>query len=251
VVVVSDMSTLPTASVRAFDYTGIEPAIAEKMRQTATSIRSRHRGLIQVAIEIGVELMAVKEQIGHGRFRQWLQAEFPDSERTATNFMRAAEVFGTKTATVADLPPTVVYALAAKTTPAAGRDDIVRRLDGGERLTAGDIKSAITSMKIEVARNARLETAKNWSRARKRRAERQAARFETEKLVREAADAKVEESAKTAADLLRSVCSKELLERVRTLRSESGHFLFELIFLRHLLAEPSSIRSQERSGSAQ
>jgi hypothetical protein len=247
----SDMSTLPTVSVRAFDYTGIEPAIAEKMRQTATSIRSRHRGLIQVAIEIGVELMAVKEQIGHGRFRQWLQAEFPDSERTATNFMRAAEVFGTKTATVADLPPTVVYALAAKTIPAAGRDDIVRRLEGGERLTASDIKIAITSMKNEVARNARLETDKNWRRDRKRRAERRAARWETEKLVREAADAKVEEIAKTAADLLRAAWSEKLLQQVRALRSASDHFLFEPIFLRHLLAEPPGIRPQERSTSSE
>jgi hypothetical protein len=68
------------------------------------------------------------ERLGHGNFLPWIEAEFGMSEWTARNFMRVAEEFGGKSGTVPDLPPTVLYQLAAPSTPEPiGRVANVRR----------------------------------------------------------------------------------------------------------------------------
>jgi hypothetical protein len=48
--------------------------------------------------------------------------------------MRAAETFQTKTEAVADLPPTLVYKLAAPSTPRSIREKVVADLEAGRRI---------------------------------------------------------------------------------------------------------------------
>lgn len=73
-------------------------------------------------VEIGRDLIAVKEAIGHGNFLPWIEAEFGMTDRTARNFMSVAETFGSKSEIVSDFTPTILYALAAPSTP----DDVVQ-----------------------------------------------------------------------------------------------------------------------------
>ncbi|UGB28689.1 DUF3102 domain-containing protein (plasmid) [Methylorubrum sp. B1-46] len=67
----------------------------------------------------------MKELLGHGNFLPWIKDEFGMSDRTALNFMRVAERF--KSEIVSDLPPTVLYALAAPSTPDEVKDEIIDR----------------------------------------------------------------------------------------------------------------------------
>jgi hypothetical protein len=71
-----------------------------------------------------------------GNFLPWIEAEFGMHENTARNFMRVAEMFG-KSTTVVDLPPTVLYALAAPSTPedAPGRTAAFRNCREAQRST--------------------------------------------------------------------------------------------------------------------
>ena len=68
-------------------------------------------------IEIGRELTAVKADLPHGQFLPWIKAEFEMGERTAQRFMYIADRFGFKSVTMTDFKPTILYALAAPSTP--------------------------------------------------------------------------------------------------------------------------------------
>lgn len=68
-------------------------------RQTAANI-----------IEIGKRLIEAKKMVGHGNWLAYLREKVQFSERTARNFMRAAEEFSNRQA-LADLEPSKVYLL--------------------------------------------------------------------------------------------------------------------------------------------
>ncbi len=51
------------------------------------------------------------------------------AERSARRFMDAAEAFGSKSANVADLPATVLYALTAPSTPEPIREEFMREAE--------------------------------------------------------------------------------------------------------------------------
>ncbi|MCX5579110.1 DUF3102 domain-containing protein, partial [Kaistia terrae] len=99
--------------VASFDYADIAPEDAERLQGAAAQIRLWRKSTIQRMISTGVCLLAAKQVLGHGRFTAWLEAEFGWTDRTARNYMLAAEAFETKTEIISDLPATVVYQLAS------------------------------------------------------------------------------------------------------------------------------------------
>ena len=80
-------------------------------------------------IEVGRELLGVKEAVGHGHFGAWLKAEFGWTERTAQNLMSVAERFGSNPKLISDLPiqPTAAYLLEAPSVPDEARRRPSRR----------------------------------------------------------------------------------------------------------------------------
>jgi hypothetical protein len=67
-------------------------------------------------VEIGKLLIAAKRKVAHGEWLPWLSQHFGKSERTARNYMSAAEWVAFKSATVADLKirPSALYWLSQK-----------------------------------------------------------------------------------------------------------------------------------------
>lgn len=64
------------------------------LAQRADRIRSLQADVQRGIIQIGFELIAAKEQVGHGNWSHWLDKEFSWSDRTARYFMACAERFG-------------------------------------------------------------------------------------------------------------------------------------------------------------
>ncbi|MGH7222012.1 MAG: DUF3102 domain-containing protein, partial [Gemmataceae bacterium] len=79
--------------VLGFDYSLVGDS-ADKVRSSAEKIRRTVQKTIEDIIEVGTELLTVKEVVGHGHFGEWLRAEFGWTIRTAQNFMSVAERFG-------------------------------------------------------------------------------------------------------------------------------------------------------------
>jgi Protein of unknown function (DUF3102) len=103
--------------VVSFDYTQINGAVADNARACAARIQTLFRGQQTASIGIGKELLAIKEELGHGNFVRWIEAEFDLTERTAENYMRAAAMFGDKSEIVSVLRSTTLYRLSAKSAP--------------------------------------------------------------------------------------------------------------------------------------
>jgi hypothetical protein len=83
----------------------------------------------------------VKKRIGHGGFLRWIEAEFGMSCATAERFMRVSENLGEKFVTVTNLSPSILYALAAPSTPEPVIQEVVERAAAGERVTSDDVKA--------------------------------------------------------------------------------------------------------------
>ena len=121
-------------------YEPLPPKDVTFIASASERIRLRMKRTSEDIIEIGKDLMEVKKRLNHGQFGFWLENEFEMSESTALNFMRVAEKFGTKSATVTDFTPKVIYLLAAPSTP----DEVVEKAQAvaasGEKVTVADVK---------------------------------------------------------------------------------------------------------------
>jgi hypothetical protein len=135
--------------VVGFNYDLLETKVAEQVRSAAERIRGKVKRTIEDIIEVGNDLLAVKEALGHGQFGPWLQAEFGWTERTARNFMSVAERFGPKTEIISDLAiaPTAAYLLAAPSAPDEARQAAIERAEAGEQITTAVAKGIVAEAK--------------------------------------------------------------------------------------------------------
>lgn len=129
-----------------FDYATVDEDKRVFLQESAESIKAELKRTARGVVAIGEKLIGVKEALEHGQFLAWINAEFDDlTEMTAVRFMQVAARFG-KSNILLDYPVSVLYALAAPSTP----DEIV------ERVTSGQITptvKAISAAKQEVQRN--------------------------------------------------------------------------------------------------
>ncbi len=112
-----------------------------KLVAHAKAIRALGRRAIADIIRIGEHLIDAKAIVGHGGWLAWLEREFGWAERTARNYMSAAEL-AAKSAIVADLDidAGALYLLAARSTPLEVVADIAAL---GRRIVHEDVASRI------------------------------------------------------------------------------------------------------------
>ncbi len=120
-----------TTALVPFTYADLDPALADRPRSQAERIRQRIEGQTQAMIETGRDLTAVKDNMAHGTFLAWVEAECGISPRLAQMYMRAAEWSDENAKSISLLPPTVVLKLSSKSVPDGVRQDIVKRFEAG------------------------------------------------------------------------------------------------------------------------
>jgi hypothetical protein len=128
----SPQSSTSTTAVQVEDETFV--------REAADRIRSRMTHSAQSIIEIGRDLIRVKERLGHGNFLPWIDREFRMTEKTAERFMSVAERFGDKFDSVSTLGLTALYELAAPSTPEEVRSEVEARVASGQSVTTAEVK---------------------------------------------------------------------------------------------------------------
>lgn len=138
--------------VPPFDYGSIDPAVAAEAQETADRIRAGFCDMRLSIIEIGNDLLKIKNMLAHGEFGAWLDAEFGMSDRTARRYMLAAETLGSISDNLAELPKHVINALAAPSTPDVVKDVVIAEVEAGNTPKVADVKSMIAEAKaIEAA----------------------------------------------------------------------------------------------------
>lgn len=149
----------PAVIATGFDYSALTADVASEVRAAASRVQAACSKAMTTLLDIGKELLVVKERLDHGQFGAWLTAEFGWSIRSAQNYMLAAECFGDKYETVALLQPATVYALAAPSMPDKVRDQVVAGLSSGE-LKPEDVGDVVRQARINVAVERKAEAAK-------------------------------------------------------------------------------------------
>jgi len=153
----------------AFDYSQLDAGIAEKAEAAARRIRNR---LAKSVVEIGHELLQIKEALKHGQFTEWLDAELGLKRRSAENYMNAARLSETESASVALLPPTALYDLAAPNVPEDVRKDVLAIVSSaGRPMKASEIRAELADRRRRKAaeRHEARETERRAQLPKKRR----------------------------------------------------------------------------------
>lgn len=120
---------------KGFDYASLDTETSQFVQQQTGEIRVLMKRTAQGIIEVGQKLIEIKERLGHGRFGDWLLAEFDWTWKTATRFMNVAGQFNFDNLSNLDLAPSALYILAAPSTPKAVRSEAIARAKAGESIT--------------------------------------------------------------------------------------------------------------------
>lgn len=126
-----------------FDYTALDTETRVVVQQYTDEIKGLVRRTASDTKNIGLKLIEVKPRLGHGHFMHWLKSEFDWSISTANKFMQVGEQFKFINITNLDIPISVLYFLAAPSTPNAARNEAIERANSGESLTLFEAKAII------------------------------------------------------------------------------------------------------------
>jgi hypothetical protein len=119
-----------------FDYSVVPDGIAAEMREAAGHIR---RNAQAAFIEAGMTLLKIKGLIDHGHFLAWIEPECGLKIRTAQRAMQVAQLV-IEYVNLTYLPTDSLLLLASRSAPKPLRDEIIQRINAGNRPTAAEIK---------------------------------------------------------------------------------------------------------------
>lgn len=136
IVRLTSMPTSASPQVRQeFDYTSLDAVTSQFVQQQTGEIRTLMKRTAQDIIELGQKLIAVKQKIGHGRFEDWLKAEFDWTQMTANRFMNVAKQIKSNSLLDLAIAPSALYEIFAPSTPEAARTEALNRAASGESIT--------------------------------------------------------------------------------------------------------------------
>jgi len=138
--------TLPLKE-QCFDYVTLNSETKIVVMQHTHKIKTLMRRTAQDIIDIGQNLISVKEQLGHGQFRRWLKAEFDWSVRTAARFMQVYTKFKNANLAHLDIATSALYLLAEPSTPNEVQEEVLELAKQGESITYAKAKNSLNQRK--------------------------------------------------------------------------------------------------------
>ncbi|WP_284946725.1 hypothetical protein [Acidisoma cladoniae] len=194
-----------------FSYAALDPSVASMARKAADDIRQSQKSFLA---DIGKALLAVKAGMTHGMFGAWLDAEFRMGARTAENYMNAAKFLEGKSETVSLLPPTAVYALAAKDADPIVVAEVLAEAEAGAVLSASVVRDRLagaTKARLAAAAVKSAEEVKREKENEKKRRQAQAARDKQREAESAAFDLRARANAQKAANHLITTYQRDRL----------------------------------------
>jgi hypothetical protein len=141
---------------REMFYGSMSATDAERLRSAAGRMSTCMGAVARGILIMGRELIAICDSLP-GHFEEWLRLEFDMSRATAYNYMSVVRHFGDVPEVVKALPSTTVYKLAAKSTPDALREAVVKEIAGGAQVSPKDVDRRITEAKNKAREDKRAE----------------------------------------------------------------------------------------------
>ncbi len=126
-----------------FDYAQLEQSDRDFIQGRTNEIKALVKRTAQDIIDIGSMLIEVKERLPHGMWGGWLDTEFGWDQRTARRFTTVAVKFKSDIMSDLNISPTVLYLLAAPSTPDEARTEAIDRASDGETITHKSAKEIV------------------------------------------------------------------------------------------------------------
>lgn len=139
-------AALAPAPVLRYDYSQIDAGVRGEVQQAAVTIKRQEQQVRAGILLVGQRLSQVKRLLPHGQFSDWCEQEFDLSQRTAQRMMQVAEVFAGKNDTVSFLSDSVLYQIAAPSTPEPARAQVLAEAQAaGTSPTKARVQEIITA----------------------------------------------------------------------------------------------------------
>lgn len=122
---------------------------AAELQDAAQRIKALRRAATEHAVEIGRELLRIKEKLPHGVFVKWVERACEFKIRTAQDLMKIARKAESDTKLVALMVPSTLRVYLSKTTPPAVRSTILKRLESGEHVSRSDLYSEVSGARTK------------------------------------------------------------------------------------------------------
>ena len=130
----------PSSGLVEFSYAALDPSAEAVVRDAAEIIHGVQKAYTS---EVARQLLRAKNALPHGAFELWVRDVLDIKLRTARYHLENARWLDDKPATLADLPPTVVHALADRRTPSEIVSGVVADALAGAALDAGSIRAKL------------------------------------------------------------------------------------------------------------
>lgn len=148
------------SSIKSFDYSELDGDTSWFVQEQTEEIKALMKKTAEGIVKIGQKLIEVKERLGYGHYRQWIEAEFKWGKSTANSFENVARRFA-NVQNLDKFAPSALYELAAPSTPEIAKDEALNRADSGEFITyttAKEIKQKFISPTTQKNTKLQLET---------------------------------------------------------------------------------------------
>ncbi len=122
---------------------------AAELEEAAQRIKSLRHAATEHAIEIGRELLRVKESLPRGAFVKWVEKACEFKIRTAQDLMKLAREADSNAKLVALMVPSTLRVYLSKTTPPAVRTSVLKRLENGEYVSRSELYSETLDAKAK------------------------------------------------------------------------------------------------------
>ena len=123
----------------------INKLILDEFREEAEIIKMKMKRSVQDILDAGKRLIAVKQKLPHGYFRDWIETELGCHYTTGVNLMRVATVFGDDAEKITQMGvgPSILYFLATPSTPKQAREKVIQLIEEGEKVSFADTKKIV------------------------------------------------------------------------------------------------------------
>jgi hypothetical protein len=122
---------------------------AAELEEAARHIKSLRRAATEHAVEIGRELLRIKESLPRGAFVKWVEKACEFKIRTAQDLMKLAREADSNTKLIALMVPSTLRVYLSKTTPPSVRTGILRRLENGEYVSRNELYSEAMDARVK------------------------------------------------------------------------------------------------------
>ena len=127
-----------------------------RLTELANDTKLRLKRSVEDLYYVGLNLIEAKKLLGHGKFISWLKTELNIDRKTAERFINVANMFQGKCDIMShlkiaelDIAPTILYEIAAPSTPTEVREEVLSRALKGEKITVSDAKKIACQHKVK------------------------------------------------------------------------------------------------------